>query len=216
MNSNSCICKCIWDHSHCVNTWHTAYINCSTQTSKHCRVIMNMYINATNLMYVMSNISSWGIRHETTAKEKYIESESSKHLSFGVTPTGFYICITWWEGVLWLLWLWVLGDQMSLLGTRQDTIRTVKKRDFYLVGSSPRDGTLKLDRKQLLQCQLHVTQSPYCDFCVWTPTELHIERITPDANLESYVIKTTRFFKYAVLPELLGKWFSQNGCSSEL
>ena len=150
MNSNSCICKCIWDHSHCVNTWHTAYINCSTQTSKHCRVIMNLYINATYLKYVMSNISSWGIRHETTAKEKYIESESSKHLSFGVTPTGFYICITWWEGVLWLLWLWVLGDQMSLLGTRQDTVRTVKKRDFCLVGSSPSDGTLKLDRKQLL------------------------------------------------------------------
>ena len=179
-------------------------------------------------MYVMSNISSWGIRHETTAKEKYIESESSKHRNLAVSPTGFYIspkyphlgaspdgkvsCDCCGTGCLEIKCPYLARDKTLL--------DLSKKRGFCLVGSSPSDETLKLDRKHnyyfQVQCQLHATQSPYCDFCVWTPTELHIERITPDAHFESYVIKATMFFKYAVLPELLGKWFSRNGTSSEL
>lgn len=95
-----------------------------------------------------------------------------------------------------------------------------KQRGFCLVASSPSDLTLKLNRQHnyyfQVQCQLHVTQTSYCDFCVWTPSELHIERIMPDSSFESCVMKATRFFKYAVLPELLGKWFSRNGSDSEL
>jgi len=56
----------------------------------------------------------------------------------------------------------------------------------------------------------NITKSSYCDFCVWTPLELFIERITPDSNFEKHVMKATTFFKYGVLPELLGKWFTRN------
>ena len=45
---------------------------------------------------------------------------------------------------------------------------------------------------------------------LWTKEDIHIERIYPDEVLWlSCVEKTEVFFKTAILPELLGKWFSR-------
>ncbi len=75
--------------------------------------------------------------------------------------------------------------------------------------------TLELNRQHnyyfQAQCQIHVTKSPFCFFYVWIPSELYIERIIPDSNVERHVMKATKFFfKYGVLSELLGKWFTLN------
>ena len=50
----------------------------------------------------------------------------------------------------------------------------------------------------------------YCDFMVYTESELHIERIYPDASfMEEKLIIVKHFFDVAVLPELLGRWFTR-------
>jgi hypothetical protein len=62
------------------------------------------------------------------------------------------------------------------------------------------------------QCQLQmfVTRRVFCDFVVWSPKEVHIERITLDEALIQTAIQTAeRFWRLCVLPELLGKWYTR-------
>ena len=60
----------------------------------------------------------------------------------------------------------------------------------------------------------------YCDFVVWTESAVHIQRIYPNEDfwLEK-VSKVKQFFATAILPELVGKFYSRNTdmvlCSSE-
>ena len=50
----------------------------------------------------------------------------------------------------------------------------------------------------------------YGDFVVWREDELIVERINPDHEfLSSALEKSTEFFKYGILPELLGKWYTK-------
>ena len=45
---------------------------------------------------------------------------------------------------------------------------------------------------------------------MYTKEELHVERIKPDTLfMEENLAKVKRFFEVAVLPELLGRWFSR-------
>ena len=45
---------------------------------------------------------------------------------------------------------------------------------------------------------------------VLTKKDLHVERITPDSTfMEEKLLKVKHFFKVAVLPELIGRWFSR-------
>ena len=55
----------------------------------------------------------------------------------------------------------------------------------------------------------------YCDFCVCIfaqneENDLHIERIVRDEEFWSVCVeKAHYFFRTAILPELLGKWYNQ-------
>lgn len=61
-----------------------------------------------------------------------------------------------------------------------------------------------------VQCQLFCTRRMYCDFVVWTTEDIHIERVYPDEQFWlSSIQKAQVFFRNAVLPELIGKWFSR-------
>ena len=45
---------------------------------------------------------------------------------------------------------------------------------------------------------------------MYTRKELHVERIKPDTSfIEENLVKAKHFFEVAVLPELLGRWFSR-------
>ena len=58
--------------------------------------------------------------------------------------------------------------------------------------------------------QIALTGGEFCDFVVWTPNELHIQRILPNTEfIHTQVEKAELFFKVAVMPELLGKWFTR-------
>ena len=57
---------------------------------------------------------------------------------------------------------------------------------------------------------MFVTGRLYCDFVVWTTKEIYIERILPDEDLVELSLPIAeQFFKQCILPELLGKWYTQ-------
>ena len=64
-----------------------------------------------------------------------------------------------------------------------------------------------------MQCQLQllVSERSYCDFVAWAPSgDIHIERLTADYQfLELRLKKAEKFFQTAIIPELLGKWYSR-------
>ena len=61
-----------------------------------------------------------------------------------------------------------------------------------------------------------MTGRSFCDFVVWTQTELHIERLTLDeALLKSALPTANTFFKICILPELLGKWHTRQHSTTE-
>ncbi len=64
-----------------------------------------------------------------------------------------------------------------------------------------------LDR---FQAQLFCTGLSFCDFIVFTKKELHVERIEPNSLfMQENLSKAKHFFEVAILPELLGRWFSR-------
>ena len=76
------------------------------------------------------------------------------------------------------------------------------------------DGKLVLDVTHVyyyqVQAQLKVCRANYCDFVVWREEELFVQRIYPDDTfVDSALEKCEQFIKVAVLPELLGKWYSK-------
>ena len=67
-----------------------------------------------------------------------------------------------------------------------------------------------------VQTQIFICEVDYCDFVVCTFPEdqqqpdIHIERIHPDEHLWSDCIeKSFHFFKFGILPEVLGRWYSR-------
>ena len=61
-----------------------------------------------------------------------------------------------------------------------------------------------------VQCQLFCTKTSYCDFVLWTKQEVHIERIYPDEEFWLVNLALVKdFYTTAILPELLGKFFSR-------
>ena len=57
---------------------------------------------------------------------------------------------------------------------------------------------------------MKVCEADYCDFVVWRPTEIAVIRIIPDKTfIDSAIDQATAFYKFGVLPELIGKWYSK-------
>ena len=61
-----------------------------------------------------------------------------------------------------------------------------------------------------IQAQIKFCNVTYCDFVVWQENELVVQRIFLDEEFISTALeKATLFFKFGVLPENLGKWYSK-------
>ena len=61
-----------------------------------------------------------------------------------------------------------------------------------------------------VQAQLNICEVEYGDFVVWTENDIFVERISVQ---KEFFIKTVQkieeFYKYSILPELLGKWYTK-------
>ena len=81
------------------------------------------------------------------------------------------------------------------------------------------DGQFHLDVKHSyyyqVQAQIKLCSVEYCDFVVWREEELFVQRILPDTDLIMDAIsKCEQFIKLAVLPEMLGKWYTKKSTST--
>lgn len=86
----------------------------------------------------------------------------------------------------------------------------------YLVMSE--DGLkLKQDHAYFyqIQAQMHIYAVAFSDFVVWTRCGMYIERICAANEFFTIAVeKVTTFYKYGVLPELIGKWYTKKGVIS--
>ena len=61
-----------------------------------------------------------------------------------------------------------------------------------------------------MQAQLHICEVQYSNFVVWILQGIHVERIELQNNFFSLnVALIEKFYKQAILPELLGKWYTK-------
>jgi len=75
------------------------------------------------------------------------------------------------------------------------------------------DAVLKLKTNHPYFCQVQtqmlVSGMDYCEFIVWTEQDLFVQHITPCTEMwQSIEQKSAAFFKTVVLPEHVGKHFS--------
>lgn len=75
------------------------------------------------------------------------------------------------------------------------------------------NGSLRLKRAHAyyyqVQTKMGVCGVAYCDFVVWTPTELYIERVLKDdAFFQNMLASARKFFTHVVLPELFTECFT--------
>lgn len=164
--------------------------------------------------------TKWGCEHEKTARETYFAKIQNDHENLtisdsglvvherypylGATPDGCISCDCCGFGVLEIKCPFSCTDK-SFLEASDDTTFCLGHAD---------DGTFFLKKSHAyfyqVQAQIHLCDADYCDFVVWSQDELTILRIQPDIVFFADVIeKVTKFFKYGVLPELLGKWYSK-------
>ncbi len=85
----------------------------------------------------------------------------------------------------------------------------------------PEDDKLHLKQDHTyffqVQSQMHMCDVQFCDFVVWTSHGIHIERIKAATDFfQATVDKVSQFYKYGVLPELIGKWYSKKPINNML
>ena len=67
-----------------------------------------------------------------------------------------------------------------------------------------------------VQCQLGVSEVEKCFFVVWTPDILHVEEILIDTSFfEANMTAANILIERAVLPEIIGCWFTKPREESE-
>lgn len=121
----------------------------------------------------------------------------------GASPDGVVTCACHEPGVL---------EIKCPFSAKDHTLNEcVKDSRFCLTVTEEGVMSLKLDHSYMyqVQAQMRVAEVTYCDFVVWTPQELFIQRIPfDDLFFDEAYLKVVNFIRTGILPELLGKWFT--------
>lgn len=162
--------------------------------------------------------TTWGLEHEAAAIASYAE-EMKNHTNFSHQRTGVYLsekyphmaaspdscvsCTCCGMGIVEVKCPYSLCKSTIPEG--------VKDPNFCL---EEIDGCLRLKRQHSyffqVQTQMAVCGVSYCDFVVWSPMSLHIERVEKDdAFFQSLVPAALDFFTRVILPELFAQYFSK-------
>ena len=163
----------------------------------------------------------WGCEHEDEARQAYAESTSKKHKFFklansglvvrhdypflGASPDGVVSCQCCGDGVIEVKCPFncrdlsfkdaVVQQPRLCLGQSDDSTYFLKKDHAYYYQ---------------VQAQIFLCKVAYCDFVMYSENDLVVLRVLPDPEfIKSAVEDVTMFFKLAVLPELVGKFFSK-------
>ena len=163
----------------------------------------------------------YGCKHEDTARQAYHEKLKMKHKNFiviqcglildpefpfmGATPDGLVNCKCCGSGVLEIKCPFSCKDKGFAKVASENP-------SFFLVDD---DGHLQLKEDHAyyyqVQLQMKLCHVQYCDFVAWREDDdIFQQRIYPDSNFIDNVIQSVLpFVKFAVLPELVVKWFTK-------
>ena len=94
----------------------------------------------------------------------------------------------------------------------------VDQHDFCLASV---DGSVSLKKDHAyyyqIQLQMKICEVEYCNFVVWSEECIFYERISIDTEFIDNAIKEAEpFIKLALLPELVGKWFSRQTVATSI
>jgi len=162
----------------------------------------------------------YGCKHEDIARVAYIEKMQSYHENFmviqcglildpefpfmGATPDGIVYCKCCESRVLEIKCPFSCKNKAF-----SDAI--LDNSSFFLEDDSGR-LVLKEDHMYYYQVQLQMKlcRVQYCDFVAWREDEIFHQRIELNSHfIDSAVHDVEPFIKLAILPELVGKWFSK-------
>ncbi|KAI4463425.1 exonuclease phage-type/recb c-terminal domain-containing protein [Holotrichia oblita] len=165
----------------------------------------------------------WGIANESNAVEEYrrfMEAEnhedftindvgliiSTRFPQFGVSPDRIVYCKCCMGGCLEVKCPYLLHFK-NITSIEQ----YLKLKSTCLI---KKDRKITLNRNHAyyyqVQAQIFVSELQYCDFVIWTPNIFFKERILPNFEFweENYKI-AVKFHKFIIMPELLGRYFTQ-------
>ncbi|XP_057693346.1 uncharacterized protein LOC130916556 [Corythoichthys intestinalis] len=161
----------------------------------------------------------YGRSHEWKVRKDYEMFTKPKHRDMKVTESGFFIhkefpyigaspdslvkCDCCGEGLL---------EIKCSFSHKDSTIESAIQDKNFCIEFVDGHFRLKADHTYMyqIQCLLAVTGRSYCDLCLWTGKQLLIQRITLDTKFFAEALeKVATFYKVCILPELLGKYFSQ-------
>ena len=161
--------------------------------------------------------TQYGCEHEHKAVDAYKLKQLQLHQELKIIPAGFVVylilvhhqthtyveCLCCGPGVL---------EVKCPYCMRTEGFNAALERSSFCLDRS-NDGKLAL-HPYYYQCQLQMvaTTRSYCDFVVWTASEEpHIERILFDRMfIEEKLQQAEKLFWLAIIPELLGKWFTRD------
>lgn len=170
--------------------------------------------------YVFTSAATrWGCEHEKTAREEYVTKVRSNHINFairdkglvihpqfphfGASPDGFVKCSCCGWGVV---------EIKCPFSCRNLSFRKASEESTFCL-EILEDGSFTLKKNHAyfyqIQLQMKLCEVMYCDFVVWRVDELVNLRVSRDDEfLKEAMDRATTFFKYGVLPELVGKWYT--------
>ena len=166
--------------------------------------------------------TTWGCTHEKAARRRYVSKVKDNHRNFsikesglvinpqwsfiGATPDGLVYCDCCGHGVIEIKCPYchrsesisdAMEDKNFCLKNVNDEVHLDEHHAYYYQ----------------VQTQLSVCDVTYCDFVVCTfsdPDDLYVERLSKNSTFWSEcVAKADLFFRFCLLPELLGKWYTK-------
>lgn len=153
----------------------------------------------------------WGSIHEQDAAEAYQQYAEKNHVEFKMEKCGFLIhteypflgcspdrrvqCMCCGRGIIEIKCPYTL---LSKEKSRNDL-------EYLINGSLSQKSSYYYQ----IQMQLMCTKVEYCDFAIWSPNSLTIERIIRNEVVISEIIEHSQpFFQKVILPELLAKHYT--------
>ncbi|XP_049267370.1 uncharacterized protein LOC125756543 [Rhipicephalus sanguineus] len=168
--------------------------------------------------------TSWGLEHECDAIKSYVAEMKQHHSDFqhfkpgvylsvqhpylAATPDASVSCTCCGKGIVEVKCPYTLASR-SIEEASNDTSFCLKNENGKL--------TLRKTRQYYyqVQTQMAVCNATYCDFVVWTPSSVFIERVTKDNSfLDSVLASTKKFFTHVIMPELLASYFTRKTTTS--
>ncbi|XP_077354672.1 uncharacterized protein LOC144002880 isoform X2 [Festucalex cinctus] len=168
----------------------------------------------------------WGLKHEEAARQQYMDA-MKHHRNLEVLNTGLHVNVQWPflgatpDALIECSCCGVGVCEIKCPFSVRDLIvkEAVKTPNFCLVPDGNTSHHLSRQHQYYyqIQAQMGLTGRDFCDFVVWTKSDIYIERVHPDPVFWAGVVeKAEFFFQKALLPELLGRAFTRSAVDSSV